>query len=249
MLKLFHPDIILTIKQKIDSTTNRDFNEWFSRTINEDIDLMMRAASHMMGKNQRIYGDIVHQSPAMPEKKAALAQQIEGIMIQTTNEIAAETLKAHRLLFNYQSIISSYEKFSFESFRRNGLMHTETVIGGVQNVLSHLFGTLNIFSSVAIATVDSETKAVVEGRPTQFEMMAVQNKRLVKHEINGTESTETKESADANLNQIMQPTSAQIPLPPVDGEKKDVESEKLKSTDDKNDVNAIPSRDPDVIEI
>lgn len=239
MLKLFHPDIVQTTKQKIDSTTNRDFNEWFSRTINEDIDLMMRAANHMITKNQRIYGDILHQSPAAPEKKASLTQQIDGIMIQTSNEIAAETLKAHRLLFNYQSIIASYEKFSFESFRRNGLMHTETVIGGVQNILTHLFGTLNIFSSVAIATLDSETKAVIEGRPTQFEMTPVPNRRLVKHEIDGIESTEKK---DTRASPVIAPTSAEAPLPPVD-------EDKLKSADDKNDINAVPSQDVDVIEI
>lgn len=170
-LKLFEHDITQTIKEKIDSTSNRKFNQWFNNLITDDIDSMINYTNHVIARNQQIYSDILNQSPVPNERKVILSEQIDGAVMQTTNEIAAESLKARRLLFNYQSIYTNYEKFATNLFRQNGLMHTEQVVNGVQNILSHLFVTLNVFSSMAIDTIEYETKAVIENRPTHFDRL------------------------------------------------------------------------------
>lgn len=195
-LKTFDHNIIRTVKERIDSDTNLGFDRWFTKNVEDDIDLMIKAANHMMNHNQQLYADILDQSPAAAERKTTLAKELDGVMVKTANEIAAESLKAHRLLFNYESIYSSYEKFSSDLFRKNGLQHTEVVVGGVQNICTHLFATLNIFSSVAIATIDGATTAVVENRPTGFDYAKQEPRKM-----------EIQEAAAS-------PAAVPVPIPP-----------------------------------
>lgn len=241
-LLTFQPDFVKTTKDKILAVSNREFNDWLGLTINKDIYIMVKAANHMMSNNMRIYTDMLIESPADSERKGNLTQQLDGVMIQTTNEIAAESLKAHRLLFNYQSILSSYEKFSTDLFKKNALEHIEHVVMGFETILSHLFGTLNIFSSIAISAIDSETKAVIEGRPTRFDYMHKERKKteIARMETNKTDSTPPPPPSPTATLPGFVPTT---PATPATGTPEPADPKKDAT------IEQQPSKDPDVIEI
>lgn len=209
-LKTFQPTIIGTIKEAIYTTTNRDCDDWLTKTINDDIEVMSKAANNMISNNQRIFGDMLRQSPAPAERKTSITAQFDYILSQSTNEIAAETLKAHRLLLNHQSILSNYEQFSVDLYRKNGIARADQMIAGIRTVLANLFATLNAFSTTVIDLVASETKAVIESRPTSFDGSSMRARQTVMEPL----SLETGQSVgDAQNDAATPPSSAHGPYP------------------------------------
>lgn len=164
-LNSFQVDIADTLKAKINSLRSHDSVEWLSNTINDDLETLMNAANITMTNRYRIYDEMLNQSPASADHIDNIESLLEDVIAQTSNEIAAEILKTHRVLFQHQSNMASNVNLPINEFRKHSVVRAAYVMKGVQSSLTNLLATIKVCAGSAINTIENEIKAAIEGRP------------------------------------------------------------------------------------